>query len=280
MSIWLPGVPRDESIRGAGGGSFAGGPDKIVLHTTEGGWDSSMSVFRSRLTAPHVMAAPPSHPDGPRIVQFIPLDRSGYALRNDAGGAETNRDQVLQVEIVWYAARARELTGRDLDWLGREVVGPLIEHADGDIRLTAPTFYGPDAGWTLASSSARQRMSTTEWDNFNGVCGHQHVPENDHWDPGAIDIDRILAAASGVDWDAIANYLQEDTMVIYTIHGRPAIAAGAGTPGVVEGTVPAHRSAGVKVVELPNTAAGRAVYDRVRRENLPLAQRVFRTRAA
>ena len=59
--------------------------------------------FKNGLKAPHVMAAPPSHPDGPRIVQFISLDWSAYALFNAEGGVETNRLGALQVEVVGFA---------------------------------------------------------------------------------------------------------------------------------------------------------------------------------
>jgi hypothetical protein len=31
------------------------------------------------------------------------------------------------------------------------------------------------------------RMKAGEWDSFGGVCAHQHVPENTHWDTGALD---------------------------------------------------------------------------------------------
>ena len=212
MSIWLPDVPRDESIFEPGGGSYTSGPFRGILHTTEGGWDSSLSVFRSRLTAPHVMAAPPSHPDGPRMVQFIPLDRSAYAAANLSGGVETNRLSALQVEIVWFAKEARLLTDEDLAWLGSKVVGPMTRHAPGPIRLEAPEFLGDDAGFTLAKTTAPQRMSPAEWEAFNGWCGHQHVPENEHWDPGAIDINSIFSNAQEdftiVD-DATQKYFDE-----------------------------------------------------------------------
>lgn len=196
--IWLPGVARDESIMGAGGGSYAadGSAWRIVLHTTEGGWEGSMGVFRSRLTAPHLMVDPASR----KRVQMIPLDRSAYALRNEAGGGETNRAHCLQVEIVGYASEAAGWSGDRLDWLGREVIAPLVEHAPGPIALRAPRFYGEGAGWVLATPSARQRMSQEQWRTFSGVCGHQHVPENSHWDPGEVRIERILTAAQpGLD---------------------------------------------------------------------------------
>ena len=38
-------------------------------------------------------------------------------------------------------------------------------------------------------------MSNSEWMAFSGWCGHQHVPENDHWDPGRINISRLLMTA-------------------------------------------------------------------------------------
>ena len=38
-----------------------------------------------------------------------------------------------------------------------------------------------------ASVAPGFRMGNQEWDQFGGVCGHQHVPENTHWDPGALD---------------------------------------------------------------------------------------------
>jgi hypothetical protein len=34
-------------------------------------------------------------------------------------------------------------------------------------------------------------MSDDEWNAFNGWCGHQHVPENSHWDPGKLNIDHL-----------------------------------------------------------------------------------------
>src|SRR5262245_16859138 len=176
MAIFLPGVERDEDgIFQPGGGTYVAGPFRGVLHTTQGGWDSSMGVFSSKLTAPHVMAAPPSHPDGPRIVQFISLDRSAYALANPGGGVETNRRSALQVEIVGFAEDIQELTDEDLGWIGSEVVGPMTRAAPGPIQLTGPKFFGAEDG-TLAKADAFQRMSSDEWNAFNGWCGHQHVP--------------------------------------------------------------------------------------------------------
>ncbi len=194
MGVWVLGFPRDESIQGAGGGSYTGGPGKFLWHTTEGGWDSSMSVFRNSLTAPHVMADPKTR----RKVQFIPLDRSAYALRNESGDVETNRDQVLQVEIVGFAGESHTWPASWLEWLGVEVLAPMVAGAPFPIDITQfPTFYGEDAGFTLASTSARQRFSGSKWDGWNGQVGHQHAPENSHWDPGKLNVAKITEAAQG-----------------------------------------------------------------------------------
>jgi hypothetical protein len=40
-------------------------------------------------------------------------------------------------------------------------------------------------------------MSAAKWTSFTGHCGHQHVPENLHGDPGAFPMVAILTAAKG-----------------------------------------------------------------------------------
>jgi peptidoglycan hydrolase-like protein with peptidoglycan-binding domain len=34
--------------------------------------------------------------------------------------------------------------------------------------------------------NAKQRMSFAQWNSYQGICGHEHAPENDHGDPGNI----------------------------------------------------------------------------------------------
>lgn len=212
MSTWLAGFEHDESIVGAGGGTYvAATPWRFVIHTTEGSWESAMSVFRSRMVAPHMMYDPLTR----RRVQFIDLDRSAYALRHQ--GPETNRAHCLQVELVGLASHP--FTGDLADRIGTDLLAPVL--AAKPITTRHPTFWGPDCGWTLASSSARQRMGSAEWLGFDGICGHQHVPGNEHWDPGAIDIDRIIRAATNtggftVDDDAKAYFFKQAVLTLKT----------------------------------------------------------------
>lgn len=186
---WLPGFTRDETIRGAGGGTFVPAAPCGVVHTTEGGWESAMAVFRSRMVAPHVMVDPVTR----RRAQFIPLDRSAYALVNDNGGVETNRHGARQIEVVGYADRTQDMPADQQEWLAVEVLRPISEA----VGITGPGLecFGVDAGWVLATPTARQRMSFDAWNRFGGWCGHQHVPENSHWDPGALDLPAIVRIA-------------------------------------------------------------------------------------
>jgi hypothetical protein len=51
--------------------------------------------------------------------------------------------------------------------------------------LPYPESYGPTP----------VRMTPQQFARYEGVCGHQHVPENDHGDPGLFPIGRYLALA-------------------------------------------------------------------------------------
>lgn len=201
--LWLAGWDR---IPGESSGTWA--PDdeiaaKLVLHATEGfAIGDAVNAYKANRSWPHVTVDPVRK----RMVQHLPLNVPARALKNTATPGQTNREaNVLQVEIVGTShlpATAKgkvplcALTADQLDWLGRVVVGPMCRLGGVAIK-TDVTFYGEDCGWTLASSKARQRLTAAQWDKATGIVGHQHVPENDHWDPGPIDIDAIITAARG-----------------------------------------------------------------------------------
>lgn len=201
-TIWLPGF---RIIPGNSSGSWA--PDdedapKLVGHTTEGpSIASAVSAFTANNSWPHVTADPLLRDKA----QHVGLDRPARALRNTSAPGQTNREpRVYQVEIVGTARTVApagqrsvlEFTDDELEWLGAEVFAP-IARATGVPLTTSLTFYGDRAGFTLASEHARQRLSAAAFDTYRGVLGHQHVPENSHWDPGPIDMAKILAAARG-----------------------------------------------------------------------------------
>jgi hypothetical protein len=160
-------------------------PNVIVLHTTEGGSFPSYSGGGE---------APTFTVKGKEVHQHFYANHSARALVNRAGGVETNTLNVIQIELVgtcakggpglfWPGASDADLAGLvDLiDWLTDTYDVPLVSTSKP--WLSYPTSYGSKSG---------QRMSFAEWEAFKGICGHQHVPENDHGDPGNFPIQRLI----------------------------------------------------------------------------------------
>src|SRR5690606_7154910 len=177
--IWLPNAER---IPGESAGAMNGdGSYKILLHSTEGASiEGAVSAYRQHRSWPTLTVDCPRR----RVVEHLPLNVAARALRNDPGGAdETNRDGTIhvQIELVGFAERPASIGGPDdLEWLGREVIGPIARLTGVPLRSTVdwvayPASYG---------KRAAQRLSPTAWDAYSGVLGHQHAPDNDHGDPG------------------------------------------------------------------------------------------------
>lgn len=185
--LWHPRAIRVACDAGLWG-TYVGGPFRGVLHTTEtDGYNPSTASYYGHQSWPHSTIG---IKDGrPQIWQHIPINRAARALKNLSGGVQTNNRAAVQTEIVWRAGKAKQMPPPLLDavadWMR------WVEATVG-VKRYGVTFYGPDAGFTLASENARQRMSADAWNRFDGWCGHQHVPENSHWDPGAIDMGRLL----------------------------------------------------------------------------------------
>lgn len=169
-------------------------PDKVVWHTTETG---GYPAYGGGATAPHCTY----HADIHDWRQHFPANRSSRALRNEAGGVQTNTEDALQVEIVAYsderlAAQRGHLPVSELDsqalddladfsrWANREWGVPLVV----------------DAGWLYSNFNAPP-MSHAAWRAFRGHTGHNRVPENTHWDPARLDIDEVIRRARGADED-------------------------------------------------------------------------------
>ncbi len=151
-----------------------------VLHTTEGGWDSAMSVFR-RHYAPHFLVGKDAHARV-RIAQLIPLGYMAAALENDPGGVETNRLATVQIELVAHSSTQ--------PW----AVGPDVEKALAALMATLKTVQGINlrrywSDWPMPplpwASESFPRRHAGIWGRWNGWFGHMDVPEGDHWDPGA-----------------------------------------------------------------------------------------------
>jgi endonuclease/exonuclease/phosphatase family metal-dependent hydrolase len=181
-------------------------PNCVILHTTE---SMSWPSYSGGTVAPNYTARPDFTKHRLDWRQHFPDERSARALENHPGGVETNTLNVVQVELVgtcdpthaktWAGRRA----GRDYiywpdapAWALREVGRFLADQAKRHgTKMVAPKPFKAYPGSYGANNGVR--MTDAEWRNFYGIAGHQHVPENDHGDPGNIDIDRILGYATG-----------------------------------------------------------------------------------
>lgn len=166
-------------------------PEKIVLHTTEGG---SVPGYSGGSSAPNFTV------DCLRgvVYQHFPVNMSSRALKNAKGGVETNTDGAVQIEIIG-TCDPRSAVNPYVPTLMLSKMGALIDLLVWISKETGIPLVSTPRPWVAYPASygkrASQRMSFTEWDSFRGVCGHQHVPENDHGDPGSLDVSAILAAA-------------------------------------------------------------------------------------
>lgn len=209
MDDWLAGYERVEITGCTGPGIAQVGNWSVTLHTMEGSIETAIGqVFEPKpCYCPHISVAPRKG----RKVQHVPLNWPSAALQNLPGGVETNRAREIQIEIEGFAADSQGWPDDDLRFIG-EVLADLVR-AGAPIDLDHhPRFVGQADGF-IARVDAPQRMSFDEWLAFDGVCGHQHVPENEHWDPGALNIDRVIEhakASLGVvveqpkEWDEMA----------------------------------------------------------------------------
>ena len=126
-------------------------------------------------------------------VQGIDTALAGRALKASPD-VETNRDRVIQIELIGYAADMHRLTDEQLDWLATAVVQPIIAHHPVPNRYLQCQKIGE--GGNTASPPSKIRLSAPAWDNYSGHLGHQHAPRpNAHLDPGGLNLGRICARA-------------------------------------------------------------------------------------
>lgn len=175
----------------------------IVWHTTEG---TSLPSYGGGASAPNFTAKPDFAAKRLVWYQHFDFDRSARALVNSSGGVETNTLNVVQVEIVgtcdpathakWIKSGTAHLYAPDLpDWAIRDLAAfARWAHEQHGVPLSSGVTFKAYPG---SYGSNGVRMSAAKWSSFTGHCGHQHVPENSHGDPGNLPIAAILNAAKG-----------------------------------------------------------------------------------
>lgn len=173
----------------------------IVWHSTEG---TSLPSYGGGASAPNFTAKPDFAAKRLVWYQHYDFDVSSRALVNKAGGVQTNTLNACQVEIVgtcdpathakWAKAGYQHLYTPELpDWAIRDLAAfAKWANANHGVPLSSGLTFKAYPGSYGANGV---RMSGSQWSAFKGHCGHQHVPENDHGDPGSMPITAILAAA-------------------------------------------------------------------------------------
>ena len=184
MDAFWPKATQLPFTGAAAGNYVAGAPFRGVLHTTESmGYEPSATLYFGHVNPPHFTLVGKN--GGAQMWQHYPITFSSRALENRDGGVQTNRQGAIQIEICWKAAEIATLPDPMVallkDWMR------WVED-QADVKRHSPDFLD-DSGYGVGSPS---RMTFDKWNAFDGWCGHQHVPENMHWDPGKIDIARLL----------------------------------------------------------------------------------------
>jgi hypothetical protein len=191
-AAWYP--PANTSHKaGTDGGSILGGKPKCLWHDTE---TSSLPSYSSG-SFPHFSLDPKSG----QVWQHIPLDRAARALKNYDGGCQTNRWNVVQIEVIGWVNKVpfHQAMAELAQWLNSEHGVPLSCGVD---LLAYDASYG----------STSVRLSCSEWDGYSGHLFHMSAPENDHGDPGKpFPIDQIL---SGAEEDMLATWSEDDLRAV------------------------------------------------------------------
>lgn len=182
MIRWYPDAVA-LPFNGPDGGAFVEAPYRGILHTVEAlTFNPSTSQYYGHRNPPHLTLA---RKDGKATFwQHYPFDRAARALENRAGGVQTNRQSAIQIEIAWRAAQINEMPGPM--W---SLLAEFIDWAAEELRILkiCPQFGGVEQ-YGLGNI---YEFPPDAWEIFRGWCGHQHVPENAHWDPGEISTENL-----------------------------------------------------------------------------------------
>lgn len=150
--------------------------EKILLHTTETtGWPG----YSAGAIAPTLTYNVATR----QWRQHNYLDTSARALGDpDSTPVRENRDNIIQIEIVWYAAKIATLPDSAYEDLAAFIAYVRKEWAGPSLNYAAVGGPNDDV-----------HMTSAEFDAFNGILGHANAPSpSTHWDPGKIDYARLV----------------------------------------------------------------------------------------
>lgn len=165
MKLWLPGaerIPTDHV-----GGLMLGGPGICTHHITvssKGSYNFIRGYLVSKGYEPTLLLDPTTGQMG----QYLPADRSAFALEHPTGMPETNRQGKVNVQIEWvWPSMSEDITKAphfDAIWA---VLIPWLEQ------------LGVASVWTFGFGSTSRDALT--WKK-GGHRGHVNAPANTHVD--------------------------------------------------------------------------------------------------
>jgi hypothetical protein len=113
-----------------------------------------------------------------------------------------NRDNVIQIELIWYAKDAASLPDSAYEDLAAFI--NYVRSEWGGPELKFANFVG-------LSEAPNVHMTSAQYDSFNGILGHQHVPKpSSHWDPGAIDSAKLARFIKGTTTPVTPTPVEKD----------------------------------------------------------------------
>src|SRR5271166_1722007 len=161
------------------------GPRTGILHTTEGGWNSSLSVFKQHYS-PHFMLGL-DNAGKIRIAQLVQVGVIGAAL------VTHNWIPIVQVEMIGYS--------KDKPWDEDSETSAAIAALMAECKKEygiPPSRPWADGVFGMARASDPHRAEG-KFGKIAGWYGHGDCPAPDsHWDPGDLEWSRIFSLANGL----------------------------------------------------------------------------------
>lgn len=191
-TILIPGAERITPSR-PGGIITSTAPPRVVWHTTEADpgtasvWAAMIRVLKDKSAEPQVLYDPVTD----RLGQFMPLNLSGRALRND-GSTLTNRvgKACIQIEVIGRSAKPFTDAWKP----GKNFAALMAAIRSWGIADVWPAGPPPRFVASPPHNVPESPRSRTIWLNKGGHYSHSQIPGNDHGDPGAISISKLFAA--------------------------------------------------------------------------------------
>ncbi|MFI5896831.1 peptidoglycan-binding protein [Actinoplanes sp. NPDC051513] len=181
---WHPSAIRDVQ-QTSPGGSFTTTTRRGVLHTTEG------TTLPSYPNPPHFTVGRDGAGAVAQLWQHFPVTVAARALANPSGPPETNRFGAIQIEIIYSAANTATMAADQPDTF--QALGQWMRWAEANAGVANSSSVAFAGKKDAEGENATARLDNAAWEASSGWLGHQHVPQNAHWDPGLIDITALLA---------------------------------------------------------------------------------------